>query len=141
MLKPGFHKRTGHLPRSKFCSKTKNISLEAKRAAYVTCVLSILLYGCECWANTAEIRRKLTSFHNRCARTMVGINMWHVKNQKIKTEVTLEKLGLRSLEIYMTRRRLRWVGHVGRMDNSRKPKNFLTSWVYQKRPMGRPHLR
>ena len=125
----------------KILFKNKNISLEAKRAAYVTCVLSILLYGCECWANTAEIRRKLTSFHNRCARTMVGINMWHVKNQRIKTEVILEKLGLRSLEIYMTRRRLRWIGHVSRMDNSRKPKKFLTSWVYQKRPIGRPHLR
>ena len=48
------------------------------------------LYGCECWATTAEIRRKLTSFHNRCARTMIGINMWHVKNQRIKTEVALE---------------------------------------------------
>ena len=50
-------------------------------------------------------------------------------------------MGLRSLEIYMTRRRLRWIGHVSRMDNSRKPKKFLTSWVYQKRPIGRPHLR
>ncbi len=71
----------------KILFKNKNISLEAKRAAYVTCVLSILLYGCECWANTAEIRRKLTSFHNRCARTMVGINMWHVKIRESKLKL------------------------------------------------------
>ena len=54
-----------------------------------------------------------------------SLNPWHVKNQRIKTEVTLGKLGLRPLGIYMTRRRLRWVGHVSRMGNSRKPKkNF-----------------
>ena len=60
---------------------SKDISLPAKRAAYVALVLSILLYGCECWAITASMRRKVQSFHNRCSRIMCGINMWHVKEQ------------------------------------------------------------
>ena len=120
---------------------SKDISLPAKRAAYVALVLSILLYGCECWAITASMRRKVQSFHNRCSRIMCGINMWHVKEQHIKTDSVLEQLGLRSVGIYMARRRLRWLGHVRRMDWSRLPRKLLSSWVYQARPLGRPRKR
>ena len=52
--------------------KNKNISIEAKRAAYVACVLTILLYGSECWALTARLRAKLATFHNMAARMIYG---------------------------------------------------------------------
>ena len=90
---------------------------------------------------TAPMRRKIQSFHNRCSRIMCGINMWHVKEQHIKTDSVLEQLGLRSVGIYMARRRLRWLGHVRRMDWSRLPRKLLSSWVYQARPLGRPRKR
>ena len=64
-----------------------------------------------------------------------------VKEQHIKTCTILEELGLRSVDIYMVRRRLRWLGHVRRMDWSRLPRKLLSSWVYQARPIGRPHFR
>ena len=121
--------------------KSKHISLAAKRAAYVACVQSILLYGSECWAITRKMERKLAAFHHRCARAMFGITMWHVEKQGITTEFVLEKLGLRSVQIYLARRRLRWIGHVSRMHFDRLPRKFLSSWVYQARPLGRPHLR
>ena len=41
----------------------------------------------------------------------------------------------------MARRRLRWLGHVRRMDWSRLPRKLLSSWVYQARPLGRPRKR
>jgi hypothetical protein len=40
---------------------------------------------------------------------MCGINMRHVKEQHIKTGSVLEQLGLRSVGIYMAKRRLRAV--------------------------------
>ena len=52
--------------------KNKNISIEAKRAAYVACVLTILLYGSECWALTKRMRAKLATFHNMAARMIYG---------------------------------------------------------------------
>jgi hypothetical protein len=53
--------------------------------------------------------------------------MWHVKEQHIKTDSVLEQLGLRSVGIYMARRRLRWrLGHVRRMDWSRLPRKLLS---------------
>ena len=119
--------------------KSDDISLPAKRAAYVALVLSILLYGSECWAITARMRRKLRSFHRFCCRTMFGIkNMHQVKDQKTTTAEVLEECGLRSLDTYMARRRLRWLGHVWRMDWDRLPRKLLSSWVYQARPLGRP---
>ena len=42
--------------------KNKNISIEAKRAAYVACVLTILLYGSECWALTKRMRAHFTTW-------------------------------------------------------------------------------
>ena len=121
--------------------KNKGISIPAKRAAYVAIVMSILLYGSEMWAISAADRRKLHSFHNRCARTICGISMWHVQHQRIKTQVTLEEANLRDIDTYMARRRLRWLGHVRRMDWGRVPRKLLSSWCSQVRPIGRPCLR
>ena len=42
--------------------KNKDISKNAKKVAYISIVVSILLYGCELWALTAAGRRKLRAF-------------------------------------------------------------------------------
>ena len=121
--------------------KSKNISLPAKRAAYVVIVMSILLYGSEMWVLSATSRRKLRSFHHRCLRVMCGVNMWHVKERKITMSSLLDDANLRSIDTYLARRRLRWIGHVRRMDWDRTPRKLLSSWCYQARPLGRPCLR
>ena len=46
-----------------------------------------------------------------------------------------------SIGTYMARRRLRWIGHVSRMSWGRTPRELLSSWVYQARPIGRPCMR
>ena len=54
----------------------------------------------------------------------------------------LAKVGIPSLFAMLTARRLRWLGHVTRMDNSRIPKNLLFSELASgTRPIGRPALR
>ena len=55
--------------------KSKDISPEAKRGAYIALVVSIALYGFETWRVTAEQNRKLESLYNDCARKMKGISM------------------------------------------------------------------
>ena len=44
-----------------FCVEAHPRSIEAERASYVACVLTILLYGSECWALTARMRAKLAT--------------------------------------------------------------------------------
>jgi hypothetical protein len=46
-------------------------------------------------------------------------------------------LGLTSLDLDISNRKLRWAGHVRCMDWSRLPRKFLTSWVDAPRCRGR----
>jgi hypothetical protein len=44
------------------------IQKETKIKIFIACVKSVLLYGCETWLVTSEIRRKIQTFVNRCLR-------------------------------------------------------------------------
>jgi hypothetical protein len=48
-------------------------------------------------------------------------------------------LGLTSLDQVISNRKLRWAGHVRRIDWSRLPRKFPTSWVDAPRCRGRAH--
>ena len=50
-----------------------HLSLSTKRSVYRTCVLSVLLYGSECWVPLQRHLKKLNSFHHRCLRSVLGI--------------------------------------------------------------------
>ena len=125
---------------SKCVFRSSHVSIEAKRAAYVALVLSVLLYGCESWCLTAKLWAKLRVFHHSCARTMCRINPWYSWKCRITTESTLQKLSLRSIEVYTARRQLQWAGHVARMGKHRLPRKMLTAWCYSPRPNGRPEF-
>ena len=57
------------------------------------------------------------------------------------TQLSLERrMQLEPFQYHLARRRLRWAGHVSRMQFSRLPRMFLSSWVDNKRPQQRPHL-
>ena len=52
----------------------KVLTISTKRLIYPACVLSVLLYGCECWIPLRRHLKRLESFHHRCARTVLGIS-------------------------------------------------------------------
>ena len=57
------------------------------------------------------------------------------------TQQSLEsRMQLEPFQYYLARRRLRWAGHVSRMDFTQLPRMFLSSWIDHKRPQGRPLL-
>lgn len=53
-----------------------NNSIPTKRAVYIDIVLSVLLYGAETWTLKAEYVRHLTTFHNRCVKTILGVTRY-----------------------------------------------------------------
>ena len=61
-------KAFGALRKAVFSDGT--LYVETKRKVYQACVLSILLYGSECWTPLQRQLRKLDSFHHRCTRTI-----------------------------------------------------------------------
>ena len=65
-------KAFGALRKSVFLDKS--LSLATKRRLYNACVLSVLLYGSECWIPLRKHEKKMNSFHYRCVRTILGIS-------------------------------------------------------------------
>jgi hypothetical protein len=62
--------------------------------------------------------------------------MW---KRQIETEILEARVGLRSLECYISKVRLQWAGAVIRMDwEVRLPRKLISSWVYHRRPNGGP---
>ena len=45
-----------------------------KQRVYTCCVLSVLLYGAECWTLLQVDTRRLEAFHNCCIRVILGIS-------------------------------------------------------------------
>ena len=101
-------------------------------------ILAILLYGSESWCLTEALFNKLRAFHSRCVRAMCRVNRWHVRIHRISTEQLLNRVDLKSIDAYITRRQLQWAGHVIRMPYDRLPRKMMSSWVPSRRPTGAP---
>jgi len=56
---------------------SNSVSTDAKRVVYVAVILSVLLYGCECWSLTEKTLSRLRVFHNQCVRTMCRVTRKH----------------------------------------------------------------
>ena len=119
---------------------SKYIKLAYKTKAHEILVLGLLLYGCEAWRMTLELRRRLQMFHNRCVRIMCRVTLWHMREFHISQAELEARLGLKALDFCLAQRRLRWAGHVYRMSFDRLPRRLLTAWVDHPRPRGRPQF-
>ena len=125
--------------RSKLRDNNQGISrVTTKCKVYQACVLSVLLYGSECWTPL----KKLDSFHNRCIRTIMGISNKQQWEQHITSVEIRRKWGdPETATLKVKKRRLEWLGHVARMPDHRIPKVCLFSWLPQRRPRGGLRLR
>ena len=52
----------------------KNLRIATKRRIYNVCVLSVLLYGAECWIPLRQYEKKVNAFHHRCIRAILDIS-------------------------------------------------------------------
>ena len=81
---------------------------------------------------------KLNAFHMRSLRRILNIT-WQ---DKVPNNTVLERAGCTSMFTLLKQRRMRWLGHVVRMDDGRIPNDLLCGELMQgKRPTGRPQLR
>ncbi|XP_076461707.1 uncharacterized protein LOC143294160 [Babylonia areolata] len=111
------------------------LTVNTKTQMYQACVLSTLLYVSETWTLSSRQECRLNTFHLRNLRGILGIT-WQdrVPNKKV-----FDQAGISSMFALLTQRRLRWLGHVRRMDDGRIPKNILYRVLATgSRPTGRP---
>jgi len=97
--------------------RQKTLGLPIKIRLYESIVLAILLHCAETWAITDANRKRLEAFHHNCLRKLLNL-----------------------LEATVRKRRLRWFGHVKRMEDSRTAKQALNWFPDEKRKRGRLHV-
>ena len=99
-------------------------------------VIPVLLYGCETWTLTKDLKRRLNAFSTKSLRRIMGYS-WrdYVSNQDV-----LDGADMRQVTCLITERQLRHYGHVARLPDD-DPAHMVISerddpeWA---RPRGRP---
>ena len=100
------------------------------------------MYGSETWTTKRSITQKLETFHNRCLRMIFGITRTEQKEKRISSSEIRERFGMTELvQEMVTLRRLRWLGHVARMEDNRMPKQALFGRLSKARPFHGVKLR
>ena len=103
-----------------------NLSLSTKRTVYRAMVMSVLFYGAETWTIKANHVKRMRSFHNRCIRTILGVTRYQQWKVRITSKRHAAAFGMEEpIEDSLMLHRLRWLGHLGRMDDDRIPKIML----------------
>ena len=114
-----------------------DLSISTKVSVYNSCVLATLLYGCETWTLYSRHLKQLERFHQQCLRRVLMIG-W--KSFVPDTEI-LKKARMQSIESTILKYRLRWLGHVVRLQDSRLPKQLLYGELLGSRPPCKPRKR
>ena len=110
-----------------------NIPRKCKVTIYHTILKPILLYGSEASSLTTRTELKLQAAEMRVLRTIKGLT----RKDKIRNTTIRAELHVPPLLIEIERNRLRWYGHVMRMEDDEKPKKYLMWKPDGKRPLGR----
>jgi hypothetical protein len=104
----------------------KNISLKVKLLMFEVFVLSAGLYGCATWNTSAEDIRNLEVWQQRSIRKMLNIKWFqHISFLDIVNLAAQYDYKILPIECRIRQSRLKYFGHVSRMDDSRLPKILL----------------
>ena len=116
----------------------RGIRLETKIQVYKAVILTTLLYGSESWTLYRKQIEQLDVFHKGCLREICGKTL----RDKMANADLFTMCNTDSIESFLMKSQLRWVGHVIRMADDRIPKMLLYSQLDGgHRNVGRPLLR
>ena len=97
----------------------------------------VLIYGCEAWALTKPLKSRIQAAEMKVLRMIKGVT----KRDRLKNQAIREDVGVMSVLDLIEESKMRWYGHVMRMEDERYPKRML-EWIPDaRRPVGRPRAR
>ena len=106
------------------------LSITTNCMVYQAVVLGVLLYAVETWPVKQREVCALEAFHHYCLQTLLGISRALQISQHISNEEVRSRAGLTvSLVDMISCRRLRWLGHVARMNDDRPSSQAAAIWV------------
>ena len=115
----------------------RGIALKTRGHVYNAAVRSVLLYGSETWPLTSEDLSRLTRNDNSMVRWICSARL----ADRHRTKDLQSLLGIKGIADVCRNGRLRWLGHLERMDKDRWPKKVLDYEINGKYPRGRPKKR
>ena len=117
--------------------KRHEISLAIKLRLFNAAVMPILLYGSETWSLTTAMENKPNACENRWLHRILRIKYTdRVSNAEVRVST-----GQEIAENTVRKRRIKWYGHISRMNKERWP-SIVHNWKPTgKPPVGRPKQR
>ena len=105
--------------------------------------MPVVLYGCETWSLTLREEHRLRVFENRVLRRIFGPRRDGVTGEwrKLHNEELNDLYCSPNIVRVIKSRRMRWVGHVARIEEGRGVHKVLVGKPEGKRPLGRPRRR
>ena len=126
----------GRLRESVFDSH--DLTLSTKLKVYVQCLTPLLTYGGETWTLHRYHINQLRTVQQRHLRKILRIKC----SDYVSNEEVIQPADAEDIEITLIKSRLRWLGHVSRMDDNRPVKALIYGALEKgTRPVGRPKLR
>nr|XP_016442661.1 PREDICTED: uncharacterized protein LOC107768062 [Nicotiana tabacum] len=98
----------------------KNVPPRVKRKFYKVVVRPTMLYGVECWPVKIFHVLKMEAVEMGILKYMCE----HTRKDKIRNEVTRDKVGVALMEDKLWKSRLRWFGHVKRRDTDASVRRY-----------------
>jgi hypothetical protein len=105
-------------------------------------IFSVVLYGCETWSFTLEEKHRLRVFENRVLRRIFGPKREEDGSwRKMHNDELHSLYSSPNIVMMIKSRRMRWAGHVARMEEGRGVYRVLVGRSEGKRPQRKPRGR
>jgi hypothetical protein len=121
------------------CSVTCTSNLKIK--IYRTVILPVVLYGCETWSLILREEHRLRVFENRVLKIFGPKREEDGSWRKLHSDELHSLYSSPNIVRVIKSRRMRWAGHVARMEERRGVYRVLVGRPEGKRPLGRPRRR
>ena len=117
--------------------KDQSVLRESKTIIYNAILKPVIMYGSETWSLTSNTESKIQAAEMRVLRLIKGVTQRdRCRNKSVRAELKVEPL-LWSIK----KGRLRWYGHVKRMNKEMCAAKYLEWKPQRKRPVGHPRRR
>ena len=103
----------------------KEVPMKCKEVMYKMYYCPILTFAAETWTLTKRQENRIQASEMKFLRSMLGkTRMDKVRNENVRNEIGVEKHNDR-----MEKNKLRWFGHVKRMEEGRIPKRTMETQI------------
>ena len=117
--------------------KRHDIRMKTKLRVYNTFIIPVLIYGAESWAMTQTMEKELDAFENKMIRRILRISY----KEHVTTEEVRCRTGQMKVSDVIKKRRMKWAGHMMRMDEARTARRAWKCQPEGRRSRGRPKTR